>query len=110
MPAVGTTPAQATTTAAAGQTTEVEGRGDPGDRGHRHERRGEQVGEHADDAHRPLEQHDDRRGHRLRRDGDREGGARAARAGGGIRAPMASPHGRVKRSRPRVASEDRAKP
>ena len=88
---------------------EVEGGRDPGNRGDRHEGRGEQVGEHAHDADRALEQDDERCGHRLRRDRDGERGSERGEPRGS-RAPMASPHGRVKSSRPRVASDDSANP
>ena len=44
----------------------------PGDRGRCHERRSEEVGEDADHRDGALQQHDDRRAHGLRRNGNRQ--------------------------------------
>ena len=62
---------------AAGPDHGDERRHDARDRGRRHQGRGEEVGEHPDDADRALEQDDDRRGGRLGR--DRHGERRAER-------------------------------
>ena len=100
----------ATTAAAAGQSDGQHRHDDPGDRGRRDEGCGEQVGHDGDDGDRPLERHDERRAHRLRRQGHGDDRAEPGRGAAAALLRWRRPTGCTSTSSPRVATDERAKP
>ena len=109
MPAVGTTPSHATTTAAPGQTTEVRAAATPATVATGTSGAARRLASTPTTLTEPWSSTTTGAVMAWAATGTARAGPSGA-SRGGIRAPIASPQGRVKSRRPRVASEDRAKP